>query len=83
MPRKIYEIAAEIRRDWKNVHYAATPYLNAMGELDDIDEMYMNDSASSVVAYFLSNASTWRGDTARKVKKELNDMLNEFYRTKM
>jgi len=33
------------------------------------------DSGDSIVRYFLSNASTWRGETARRVKKELNAML--------
>jgi hypothetical protein len=30
-----------------------------------------------VVAYFLSNASSYRGETARKVKAELKAMLKE------
>jgi len=27
------------------------------------------------VRYFLSNATTWRGDTARRIKAELKEML--------
>ena len=71
----LYVIADEILGDWKNVNYGAKPYLDAMMTLDSIDDMYYQDTARSVVAYFLSNASSWRGDIARKVKKELNDML--------
>ena len=33
------------------------------------------DSGRSVVAYFLANAGTWRGEVARRVKKELNAMI--------
>ena len=73
--RPLYEIAAEVRKDWKPVNYAAKPYLEAMGSLNTIQDMYLYDTGSSVVAYFLSNATTWRGEVARHVKKELNDML--------
>jgi hypothetical protein len=33
------------------------------------------DSARSVVLYFLSNASSWRGDVAKRVKAELKAHL--------
>jgi hypothetical protein len=71
MARHIYEIAAEISGDWKNVNYAAKPYLQAMFQLGGITENYGYDSARSVVLYFLSNAQSWRGETAKRVKKEL------------
>ena len=72
--RPLYEIAAEIRKDWNPVNYAAVPYLDAMFSLDSIEDNYIMDSGKSVVLYFLSNASTWRGDTARRVKAELKAM---------
>lgn len=72
--RPIYEIAYEIRKDWKNVNYAAKPYLDAMMSLDSIDDSYGWDSAKSVVLYFLCNAGTWKGETARRIKKELKEM---------
>jgi hypothetical protein len=77
MPRPIHHIAAEIEVDWVKVNYAARPYLDAMSRLRSIDEDYGLDSARSVVAYFLSNASSYRGETARKVKAELKAMLKE------
>ena len=43
----------------------------ALSSLDTINDHYGADSAKSVVLYFLSNASTWRGETAKRVKKEL------------
>lgn len=73
--RTISAIAREIRREWKNVNYAAVPYLEAMGSLESINENYYEDSGRSVVAYFLANAGAWRGDTARRIKAELNAML--------
>lgn len=73
--RPIYLIAQEIIRDWKRPYFGAVPYLNVMRHLNSIDDNYMHDSARSIIAYFLANAMTWRGETARRVKKELNQML--------
>jgi hypothetical protein len=72
--RPLYEIAAEIRRDWKKVYFGAVPYLDAMATLTSIEDNYGMDSGKSIVVYFLSNATTWRGETARRVKVELNKL---------
>jgi hypothetical protein len=74
MSRPIYEIAREIKKDWKKVNYAAAPYLDAMFSLEKIEDPYYADSGRSVVLYFLSNAGSWRGETARRVKKELKEL---------
>lgn len=74
MARPLYEIAREVRSDWKNVNYAAKPYLDAMGTLDSINEKYVFDSGASIVLYFLSNANSWRGEVAKRVKAELKGM---------
>lgn len=74
--RPLSEIAAEIRADWgTKVHYTAKPYLDAMASLGGINDHYGDDDAKGVVLYFLSNASTWRGAVARKIKAELNGMV--------
>ncbi len=73
--RDLSEIAREIRSNWTNVYFGAVPYLDAMGTLSSINDNYYMDSGRSIVAYFLANAGTWRGEVARKVKKELNKML--------
>lgn len=73
--RPLYAIAHEIRRDWKNVWFGAVPYLEAMGSLNSIEDNYMYDSARSVVLYFLANSAQWRGETARRIKKELKGMV--------
>jgi hypothetical protein len=69
--RPIHEIADEIRKDWKPVHRFAEPYLKAMHELSSIFDRYGADDAESVILCFLSNASTWRGEVAKKIKAEL------------
>ena len=74
--RSLKEIAVEIREDWVNPSINAVPYLNAMSTLNEITDNYHFDSGEMIVAYFLSNARTWKGETARRVKKELNSMLN-------
>lgn len=77
--RPISEIAREINSDWgklgKGVSPYAKPYLDAMHALTDINDNYYLDSADSVIRYFLANASTWRGEKAKEIKKELKSLL--------
>lgn len=73
--RPIHEIAREIAREWRKVNYAAVPYLRAMAELDGIGDAYGADNGRSVVRYFLANASSFRGEAARRIKAELRSML--------
>lgn len=72
--RSLSAIAREIRADWKKVYFGAVPYLDAMSSLDSIDDNYYQDSGKSIVLYFLANAGTWRGETAKRVKAELKAM---------
>lgn len=74
MNRPLYEITADIRRDWKRPYFGAVPYLDAMGSLNSIEDNFYEDSGQSVVLYFLANAGSWRGETARRVKAELKRM---------
>ena len=73
--RTLSEISREIRQNWKPVHPAAKPYLEAMGVVASTDKNYPYgaETASDLVTYFLSNASQWKGEVARKVKKELKE----------
>jgi len=77
MPRQrlIFQIASEIQRTWPKPSPSAAPYLHAMFGLAHITDSYGADSARSVIAYFLSNASGWRGEDARRIKAELKDLL--------
>ena len=72
--RSLSTIAAEIRRDWKKPYFGAAPYLNAMSCLEKVTDQYICDSGKSIVCYFLANASTWRGETAKRIKKELKQL---------
>lgn len=74
-PRPIHEIAREISNDWTNVYFGAVPYLQAMRTLRSPDDAYGADDARTIILYFLSNATTWKGETARRVKKELKEMI--------
>lgn len=74
--RQLYRIAKDIRQHWRNVNFAAKPYLQAMDQLNRIEDSYGQDSARSVVMYFLVNSQTWKGDAARRVKAELRAMLD-------
>lgn len=72
--RALSDIAREISADWKKPYFGAVPYLDAMRGLNTMQDKFYNDDAKSVVLYFLSNASAWRGETARRVKSELKTM---------
>lgn len=73
--RNLSVIAREIKKDWgTKVYFGAKPYLDAMQCLDTMNDNYGYDSAKSIILYFLSNASTWRGDKAKEIKKELKQM---------
>lgn len=74
-PRSLSDIAWEVRRVWPKVYFGAVPYLQAMTQLDRISDSYGADDARSIVLYFLSNATTWRGDAARRIKAELKALL--------
>jgi len=69
--RSIRAIALDICKEWTKINFAAKPYLDAMLQLNSINDRYYDDSAKSVVLYFLSNASSFRGERAKVLKAEL------------
>jgi hypothetical protein len=73
--RPLHEIARDIEKSWTNPYFGAVPYIKAMRSLTKINDSFYADSARSVVLYFLSNASTWKGDDARRIKAELKKMV--------
>lgn len=75
-PRTLREIAGEIQRDWGDkTYFGAVPYIKAMRGLEKVTDKYGQDDADDIVRYFLSNAKSWRGETARRVKAELKEMI--------
>ena len=73
--RPIYAIAEDIERHWVKVSPYAKPYLDALHCVGRITDKYFSDDARSVVLYFLSNASSFRGPEAKALKLELKALL--------
>ena len=75
--RTFSEIAREIRATWKKPYFGAVPYIEAMAEIHSSDKNapYLFETAEDIVPYFLANATTWRGDDARRIKAELKEMI--------
>lgn len=76
MSRTLAEIARDVVKHWPNVNYAAKPYLSAMLTLSTVQDSYGYDSGKEVVLYFLSNAQSWKGEDARRIKAELKALLS-------
>lgn len=73
--RPLFEIAREIKTVWPSPYFGAVPYIEAMSQLRDASDTYGYDDAKGIVLYFLSNASTWRGPDARRIKAELKALV--------
>lgn len=73
------EIARLIEKDHrnsrKNLPFGAKPYVDALKSLEHVGQMYGADSGKSIVAYALSNLTSWKGPVARAVKAELKARL--------
>ena len=72
--RPLYEIAKEIRKDWKTMPDYAFTHFEGFQYATSIDEMFYFDSVKGEVLYFLGSASTWRGSKAKEIKAELKKM---------
>jgi hypothetical protein len=72
--RPLHVIAQEIRADWAKPYFGAVPYLDAMAVLNTVTDTYGCEDGKTQVIYFLANANTWRGETARRIKAELKAM---------
>jgi hypothetical protein len=75
---KICEIAQFIINDWSKQGRVPKTYLEAMLKIESLDDMYGADPASSVVSYFIVNASQWKGDIAKVTKKYLSELLKKY-----
>jgi hypothetical protein len=77
MARSLSMIALDIMETWgAKTSPHARPYVKAMSQLDKITDTYYADSGKSIVLYFLSNSSGWRGDDAKRIKAELRKMVD-------
>lgn len=74
--RTLRVIAGEIQRDWGDkVYFGAVPYIEAMRGMEKVTDKYGMDDGDDIVRRFLLNARSWRGETARRVKTELKEMI--------
>jgi len=76
--RPIYQIAREIQADWKNIgpYYDYLKPLFIYNKIDEADpKLGFKGAARSAVQSFLCNCSTWKGETAKRIKMELKEML--------
>lgn len=78
MNRKLSEIAKDILQHWKNPYFGAKPYIQAMLLINSAEPNapYLSEPAASIVAYFLANATTFRGEDAKRIKAELKKQYN-------
>lgn len=74
--RPLREIAAEIEADWKVIRNAtAKDALQHMKDMGLVTEPAGADpNGYPVVGTFLTFAVGWRGEVARRIKKELKQM---------
>lgn len=75
MKRDLCDIATEIQRLWPKPYFGAVPYLESMGAVKDVNDAYGCEDGRTQVVYFLANATTWRGEDARRIKAELKALL--------
>lgn len=61
--------------DWKEKFAYAVPYVHALMNCSKPTDMYGMDSARNLIPYLLGNLSTYRGETAKRLKAELKAML--------
>jgi len=64
-----------MENDWRKPYFGAVPYLQAMQRMDGPSDNFGADSGREIVLYFLSNATTWKGEAARRIKAELKAAL--------
>ncbi len=69
--RPIRLIALEIERLWQKPYFGAVPYIRAMRDVVKPGDAHGCEDGRTQVIYFLSNATTWKGDDARRIKAEL------------
>lgn len=78
--RPIHEIATEIYQlaEEREYNYGAMfDYLNAMMELETMDDYYGADRASYIVKAFMGNIQYWKIDEIKPLRKELQEIIKD------
>ena len=83
LTRSLSEIARDIEADYRSkgkpVYYAALPYVTALRQTSgatDLNGRFFEDDLEGLIIRLLGNLSTWRGETATRVKAELKAAVN-------
>jgi hypothetical protein len=82
--RPLNQLAAAILVDWKqspssgSYRRFALPYVEAMLTMNNCEDRYGLEWGDMIVARALNALHQWRGETARKVKAELNEHLKVY-----
>jgi hypothetical protein len=82
--KPLNQLAAEILVDWKESPSTALyrikglPYIEAMLSMKTCEDRYGLEYGDMIVAHALNCLHQWRGETARKVKLELNEHLEVY-----
>lgn len=78
MSRPIFQIAKDIKTEWgSKIYFGAVPYLEAMQFIANKNDKYGCDNVESILTYFLSNSSTFRGERAIELKEEIKNIIKE------
>jgi hypothetical protein len=75
--RSLATIAQEINELWSKQHYGAIMPIIAMENMVTTRDHYRSISGKDAIQLFLANASSWRGDDAKRIKAELKHMLKD------
>lgn len=70
-------ITRDLQSQGKKVPFGAQPYLDALRQMDSADDVYGVESGKTIIAYALSNLTSYKGPTARAVKAELKRRMKE------
>jgi hypothetical protein len=75
--RNIADIAREINQVWTPVHIDANPYLNAMLSIKTPNDLYGKDTGKDIVEWFLYYSPMWNCEDAKRIKRELTELITE------
>lgn len=77
--RSLREISFEIKSNWTAINnLAARKALEDMSQIEDVSKPYGTDSNGyGVIGGFLTHASGWRGEVAKRIKEELRAMYKK------
>ena len=79
--KSLYDFSREIYADWPNVNVSnrqAAMYLFAFSNYHMLRDHYVAGPIASCVRGILVHAGGWRGETARQIKAELWELLDEY-----